>query len=110
MNEVYRLSLLIGALGIALIYGSSLYIEPEKVNSTEIKPSWSGKKVLLEGNATGVSSAGKHLFFDLEGSEGEIKVAEFESDTNMSSGEKVVVEGRVTMYQGNLEVVAEEID
>ena len=110
MNDIYRICILIGALGIALIYGSSIYIEPEKVNISEIEPSWSGKRVVISGEATGVSKVNESLFFDLNDSTGEVMVADFDSESKIEDGKEVRVQGRVTMYRGKLEIVAERIE
>lgn len=109
MKNLFRICILLGALGVVLIYVSSTYIETEKVNVSEIKPQWNGKKVEVRGTAKQPYKTKGNLFFSLEDSTGSIKVADFDSKSSVNESQNVNVTGRVTLYRGSLEIIAEEI-
>ena len=109
MKNLFRICILLGALGIVLVYSSSIYIEPEKVNVSEIKPQWNGKQVSVTGNVVQPYRTKGNLFFTLEDSSGQIKVASFDSKTRLNSSQRINLTGRVSLYRGSLEIMAGEI-
>ena len=68
------------------------------------------KQVSVNGTVAQPYSSKGNLFFTLESQKGSIKVADFDSKTAVNSSEKVSVTGRVTLYRGSLEIIAERIE
>lgn len=110
MKNLFRICVILGAVGVALIYSSSIYIEPEKVNISEIEPQWNGRQVKVGGKAVQPYKSKGNLFFNLKDNSGKIKVAKFDADITLNKSESVNVSGRVKLYQGKLELVAENIE
>lgn len=110
MKSHYRYAVLLSITGLALIQLSSGYIQPEKVEISDIKPGWIGKKVTVDGTVTEPQRFNETLIFKLRDSTGEITVAEFRSDTELAGGENVSVTGTVKLYEGRMEIVADSVN
>lgn len=108
-RSAYKICVFLAIIGLGIMYASSLYISPEKAIISEIDKSWSGKNVEISGKVISFSSSGKNIFMRLNDSTGDIKVVQFESEFSAKKGEKVNVTGTVELYQGELEIIAEEI-
>ncbi|MFB6245890.1 MAG: OB-fold nucleic acid binding domain-containing protein [Candidatus Nanohaloarchaea archaeon] len=109
MRDAFRESLLLGVVGLALIYTSSIYIEPEKATVEEIRPSWIGKNVIVQGKVTESFRSNETLSMKINDSTGTIKVVQFDSEKAPKPGETVEADGVVKMYRGKMELVAEKI-
>lgn len=109
-KDTYRISVFLAVIGLTLIYFSSLYLSLEKVAIGDIKKSWSGRNVKVEGNVTSFSKSSGHAFIDVEDSTGEILVVDFDSDLKLERGDTVTVTGHVEIYEGTLEIVAKEVE
>ncbi|MFB6147689.1 MAG: OB-fold nucleic acid binding domain-containing protein, partial [Candidatus Nanohaloarchaea archaeon] len=55
------------------------------------------------------SRSGSTAFITLNDTTGEILVVDFDSQLQLEEGEKVNVTGRVSIYRGQLEVIAEDV-
>ena len=108
-RNAYKISVALSILGLTLMYGSSLYIQIEKVQIGDIESSWQGRNVVAEGEAVNVTRSEEHLFFDLKDKTGSILVVEFDSNTKLNDGEFVKVTGKVEVYEGQLEIIAKEL-
>lgn len=108
-KKAYKISAALAIIGLTLMYASSIYIQIEEVDAAEIKSSWQGKNVVAEGEAVNVTRSDEHLFFDLKDETGSILVVDFNSRTSLSRGEEVEVTGKVEVYEGELEIIAEEL-
>lgn len=91
------------------MYGASVHIQIQEVNIGEIKSSWQGKNVIAEGKAVNVTRSGGHLFFDLTEKKNSILVVDFNSNTDLEEGDTVEATGKVEVYEGELEIIAEEL-
>ena len=110
MKNVFRICIILGIVGLTLIYASSVYIEPENVEVSEVKPQWNGKQVTVNGTVKQPFKTKGNLFFTLEDSTGTVKVAEFGSNRTLMPETAINVTGRVTLYRGNLEIIASSIE
>ncbi len=108
-KNVYRISVFLAAIGLVLIYFSSLYLTIDQVRIGDIDRSWSGKNVKISGNVTSFSTSSGHAFIDVEDSSGEILVVDFDSDLELERADTVNVTGHVSVYKGTLEVIAKEV-
>lgn len=107
---LYKLSVLMSVLGLSLMYASSLYIEPPKVDIGSIDSSWNGRPVTVEGEIQRYINASGNAFIDLGDTTGNIAVLKFEDAPELSKGERIAVEGNVELYRGEIEIIADKIE
>jgi DNA/RNA endonuclease YhcR with UshA esterase domain len=82
--------------------------KPEKVSIGEIDHSYTGEKILVDGKIVEEYSSGDSTFLTVSDGTGNISVVSFDGRTYFSQGEKISFSGRVTLYHGELEVMADE--
>lgn len=109
-KTVYKISVFLAVTGLTLMYASSLYIDVEEAEIGEIEESWAGKSVKVQGNATSFTKSGGHAFVEVEDSTGKILVVEFDSNSELEEDDQLQVTGHVELYEGKLEIIAEEIE
>ncbi len=97
-------------LGIILILFITENIEIKKSDILEITNDKLDKMVAISGKITRLTDTPDVLIMDIEDDTGEIVTVAFkEGEVNLKQGDQVKVEGKVTEYQGELEVQAETI-
>lgn len=82
--------------------------KPGKASVSSIEPSDIGEKVRLEGEVVEAYSSQDSAFLTVSDGTGNISVVSFDGRTFFEEGEEVSFSGRVTLYEGELEVVADE--
>lgn len=107
-SKLYRLSVFFAVIGLTLMYGSSLYLDIEKVDIGDIESSWTGKNVKISGEITSYTKSDGNVFMDVNDTTGTILVVIFDTGKTFSEGEKVNVTGHVELYEGQLEIIAKE--
>jgi RecJ-like exonuclease len=95
---------------LSLIYYAGENIEPETVAIENISTTDTGEIITVEGTITSSSFIEGNLFLDLKGETGSISVSNFGANQNFREGETVSVEGEVTIYEGELSLVANSIE
>lgn len=100
--------LILAALGLLILSVSSQQ-RTEIVQISEVNSSDIGEKVRLQGEISKYQNVGEHGFFQLEENNSSVEVADFSKKRTFKNGEKVTVTGRVTLYHGKLEIIAEDI-
>jgi RecJ-like exonuclease len=108
-TQLYRLSILIAVIGLLTLAGSAKYLKPDKVPVSEITKEMNGEKIRTTGAVSNPQQIKGHLFFDLTWRGDTVKVAEFNSNRQLKKAQRIDVEGSVSMYQGDLQIVASEI-
>lgn len=108
-QQLYKLSIILGIIGLITLLGSGKYLKPDKVPVSEITKEMNGEKIRTKGAVSNPERVKGHLFFDLKWRGDTVTVAEFNSDRKLNNGEKVDIEGSISMYQGNLQIVANKI-
>lgn len=108
-KQLYKISVFLSVIGLTLMYASSLYLEMETVSIGDIKKSWSGKTLKIQGTAANVTNSGGNLFMDVKDSTGSILVVNFDSKSSISEGDSVTITGHVALYEGELEIIAKKI-
>lgn len=108
-KQLYKASIFLSVIGLTLMYASSLYLELDNSDVGDIKKSWSGKTLQIQGEAVNVTNSGGNLFMDVKDSTGSILVVSFDSQTSVNDGDSVNVTGHVALYEGELEIIAKEI-
>lgn len=81
--------------------------KPEEVAVLSLEPSDIGEKVYMEGTVVKAYSSPESAFLTVSDGTGNISVVSFDGRTSFNEGENVSLSGRVTMYEGELEVVAD---
>lgn len=109
-QHLYYICIGLAAVGVATVYASSMYIEPESFDINQLQRSWQGRKVVLTGNVSDPYKAGGHSFFELDDGTGRINAVAFNSELELEEGQSVSVEGRLSMYEGQLEVIVDELE
>lgn len=109
-KQLYRLSLLFAVIGLLTLAGSAEFLKPDHVPVSEITRDMNGEKIRTTGIVHSPRHIKGHLFFDLKYRGDTIKAVEFSSDRKLNETEKVNLEGAVTVYQGELEIVADRIE
>lgn len=108
MRNEYYISVLLAILGLAGMTWASVYVEPTDAKVKEIKPSWTGRIVEIDGNASQYGNSSGTVFFQLRDSTGSIDVVKFNSGLEELHG-PVTVEGEVGIYKGEMQIVADEV-
>jgi RecJ-like exonuclease len=95
---------------LSLIYYAGENIEPETMAIENISTTDTGEIITVEGTVTSSSFIEGNLFLDLEDETGSISVSNFGANQNFREGEDVSVEGEITIYEGDLSLVANSIE
>lgn len=107
-KTAFTASIILAVIGLGLMYASTNYLQPQKISINEIDESMIGEPVKVKGTVKDSFSTEKHLFFDLENKES-IEIAMFNTERKVETGEQVEVTGDVSMYEGKLNIVAEDV-
>lgn len=99
--------LLVAAAGL-LILSSTGQKTPEHEKIEDLGPGKTGEKVLVSGKVKDFRSFNESYFMNISDETGEVRVIDFNSGKIFSEGEKVSVNGRITVYHGELEVIARQ--
>ncbi|HII83721.1 MAG TPA: exodeoxyribonuclease VII large subunit [Methanobacterium subterraneum] len=119
-KKIFRLALFTTILGLVGMIFSANYITPQEVQIKDMNRGMLDKEVSVEGMVTGVSQSqkGGTYFLELMDGTGKTKVVIFESAASEIQKTSVNIEnfnkrrvrivGKVTEYQGSLEVVLKD--
>lgn len=113
--QLMRVSLIISVIGIIALFLIVQFIEPAKVRVSEIDDSMNGQIIATEGMIKEMTKMGGNFFITLY-DEKDIAVVMFkiQAEKNdfvyqMKNGDWIRVEGKVAIYRGDLEIIAENI-
>lgn len=81
---------------------------PHEPGLEEIDPSWTGETARVEGEINSKTYTGGNLFLELGNRN--LTVVQFEAEDCFREGEEVAVEGKVRIYQGEMEIIADSIE
>lgn len=107
-----KLSLVVIILGLVGLYFISVFVTPKFVELSEIGMENVGEIVKTTGliSKSFLSEKSNTLFLDLEENGVGLKVVMFNIDKNLfEKGDEVSVEGEVSIYEGELEIIAKDI-
>ncbi len=108
-NGLFRLCVVMGAVGLLAVYGSSMYITLEPVQIREIQESWTGRTVLIQGEIQNLSTSSGNSFFDISQGDNTIMAVDFDSSRDYSEGEANIT-GHIDIYEGELEVIVDRVE
>lgn len=109
LKGLHRLSLLLVLAGLVTIYGSTLVFSPESVDIDDIGNADIGSSVEVAGTVRDLSKKDDVVFFDLEGEKASIRSVYFGSYLGVEEGEEYTFQGRIEIYQGELELVVDKV-
>jgi len=110
-KTLLRISLLVALTGLSSLILISQNLDIDKTSINTITPDQVGAGVKVCGSVTNkFTSKNGHRFFTLNEDEGSIKIVVFNS-TKIGSfaWENLCVIGKVDLYQGSIEVIANEV-
>ncbi|MFB6208361.1 MAG: hypothetical protein ABEJ69_03355 [Candidatus Nanohaloarchaea archaeon] len=110
MRDIYRLSVVLAVIGLGLMSVAAVKMQPEEMSADDIDESMVGKPVKLNGTIHDYYTDDETEFFELHDETGSIKVVNFDPRQRKGLGHPITVTGEVSLYKGELEVVAREID
>lgn len=108
-ETVYRVSVLLSVIGLTVMYSVDSFMKPDKAKIEDLDESMTGEHVTVEGDVESFNTGHGHLFIDLNDGSGEIDVVDFDSDVWIESDDRIEVRGYIDIYEGDLQLVAEEI-
>jgi len=115
-SQLMKLSLAIAVIGIIILFFIVQLTELLVVRITEINEAMSGQNIITEGKVSSFSTKEGHIFLTLS-DEREIKIVMFKDRAEeneiayeLKNDDKIRVEGKVSIYRDELEVIAEKIE
>jgi len=108
-KNVYRISVALSVIGLVTMFAVETALSPEQYELEDIDESMTGEHVEIEGEVESFNTGQGHLFLDLNDNGTHISVVEFDSETWIDPDEVVTVQGHVDIYEGDLQIIAEEI-
>ncbi|MDY6778608.1 MAG: hypothetical protein SVU32_08125, partial [Candidatus Nanohaloarchaea archaeon] len=108
MNTGYRVALFLCIVGTILVFaGEQLHSVPE-IPAQRISESHIGEKIVTGGTVNDLHVSDGVTFIRFE-EVPDLTIVTFTERYDITAGDHVKVTGRVKLYQGELEVVAEDI-
>ena len=105
-KDIYRACIILSITGLGIIHVSHSYLEYQEVNVEEIDRTWIGNSVRIEGEIISRTEVDGAKFMELRDETDTINIVDFEM-RNVT--EQASISGYVDVYQGDLQIVAEEI-
>lgn len=113
MDNIGKLVIVFSLLGVCILYGISVYVEPPYVPLDEVT-AHEGTFVRTKGVITDLSvTRSGNMLVRIVDNQTELLIVinsayKGEGSLNLSYGDEIEVEGRVQVYQGEYELVADE--
>lgn len=111
-KTIFRMSAALAAAGIVALAVLAFVWEPQRLSPDEVNAAMAGGIVEVNGTITSISSSEGHVFMSMGG----LRVVMFEKQAkhnpwvyDMKKGDVVGVSGKVAIYKGEVEIIAEEI-
>jgi DNA/RNA endonuclease YhcR with UshA esterase domain len=109
VRRVYGLCIVLSLIGLSGIYYSAEYMTPEKINISSVETGMTGEVVTVTGSVGDPYFNNGTFMMTLEDDTDSIPVIMFDADRSFLADERVAVEGTVTLYEGETEIVADRI-
>jgi len=111
MQSQAKLFLALSLIGILLLLFLSTHLSPKEMEISEITEKEISKNVKVQGSITNVKafSGSRFQLLTLEDETGRIKVTAFSDEKFNLTNKQVIVMGRVSEYNKELQIDAEEI-
>jgi len=92
--------------GLLMLGITNLSAQPQSVSPEEVDRSMLGKQIAVEGSLIELSRYNQHAFFKIDS----LNAVMFDYPGFIFNNETILLEGRVDMYEGDLQVVGNEIE
>lgn len=121
MNEkhLFRLAIICSIIGLIAVVAASQFIEVKAISIENAMQAKEGDYVKIAGNVTNIRQTEKAAFLDVKDETGEITIVAFADNSGLiqkeilppflEKGDKVSVEGKISIYNGKTELMAESI-
>lgn len=106
---LFGISLITALVGLFSLILLSEFSEPEQVKMVELE-SRIGQRVIVQGEITKIAQKENVNFFEVKGNTGKINVVAFGQMGKLAKGLQIKVYGKVTIYQNELEIIADKIE
>ncbi len=106
VSNYIAVSLLV--FGLILLGAAEVFYAPVEISPSEIDKSLLGDRVITEGTITDITDLEDITFLKIKQNP-DLKVVKFTPDLDASKGDKVLIEGEVDLYQGDVELMVDEI-
>lgn len=109
LKKYSALAIFVGLCGLYMV---GAHLEPKKISLAEIDQTFTGDYVKTQGTIEVVYlSNSSTLFLTITENKSTLKVVKFdEEQTEFKKGDLVLVEGEISSYQGELELIADLIE
>ncbi|MFH1003987.1 MAG: OB-fold nucleic acid binding domain-containing protein [Bacteroidota bacterium] len=111
-----KLSLGITIAGMIALFVFTQSIKPVPMKISEINQDYVGRTVVVTGYAKSMSVNNGNVFITFEDNESSIKLVMFEKEAlknkdayNISRLDTLIAEGEVSIYKGEIEIIARKI-
>lgn len=115
---LFWIALACSLIGLAGVIAASQLIQAKQVNIIDIDDSMEGEYVKVIGDVINLRETEKAVFLDVKDGTGTIAIVAFKDNTGFVSrevlpntlkkGDKISIEGKVSMYQDKPEITAEK--
>lgn len=121
MNEkhLFKIAICCSIIGLIAVIIASLYIEPQTAVISSLSGMNEGDYVKIAGNVTNVRQTPKAAFVDVADTTGAVTLVAFNDDAGfvkkealpegLQRGDSIAAEGKISIYNGKTEIVAELI-
>jgi exonuclease VII large subunit len=115
-RSLAKLSLVMGAIGLAGLFLVNLLLVPTALAVGDITESRAGQIVAIEGIVKQAYTNDGHVFLVLNDGGDEIRAVVWQSTArgtgayNLAAGDAVRITGQVTSYRGELEIVVSGVE
>jgi RecJ-like exonuclease len=106
-KDIYKACIVLSIIGLGIIHISHSYLEYQEVKIEEIDRTWLGNSVRVEGEIVSRTEVDGAKFMELKDSTDTVNIVDFEM---RNTSDQASISGYVDVYQGDLQIVAEEIE
>lgn len=108
-SALLKIALIWSLIGIFILLLVAVYTEPREIAISELDKHID-EVVVVSGFIDYVNYKEKISFIDLRGYSGDIQIVVFDDmNKSISIGDQIAVKGKVSLYKGDLEIIADEI-
>jgi aspartyl/asparaginyl-tRNA synthetase len=113
-SQLMKISFTATIIGIIALYGILYFSEPCRLKISEISESDAGKKIITQGIITKFSEKNGNVFMTVyDGKEISLVVFSKNADEDIRAlgpGGNITIDGKVAIYNGGIEIIAEKIE
>ncbi len=109
-DSIERVSLLLVLTGLTTMYAASILATPTSVTVSDLDEGDAGTTVRVRGTVTDHTTSDETEFFRIKGEDGDIQAVNFGERLGITTGTTYTFQGRVDLYQGELELIVEDVE